>query len=425
MIKDVQDLLDAGVITQETATKIQNYYSDKGELSQNRLFVIFGILGAILVGLGIILIIAHNWDGLPKAAKVFFAFLPLVLGQVACAYALLRSEDSVAWKEGAAAVLFFAVGASISLIAQIYNISGDLSSFLLTWMLLGLPLVYLMRSSVVSLLYLGGITFYAVVGNYSSYTLDASYLYWLLLLVVLPHYYRLYKETPFSNFMIFHNWAVPLSLMIALGTLSDENKPLMYVAYFSLYGIFYILGNSSFFAKQRPKNNGYLTIGSLGTLFLLLWSSFDSFWERIRQDQHTLAQLVCSPEFIACVILSLIAGILLYRQKRGDFFADFRPIELVFLLFIVTFIIGQWSSAAVILVNLYLFGIGIYTIKNGAKLNHLGILNFGLLIMMALAVSKFFDSDWTFVVRGLLFLSVGIGFFVANYRMLKKRKQNA
>ena len=138
----------------------------KTEIHPNRLFIVFGIFGAILVGLGIILLVAHNWDDLSRTTKSFFAFLPLVVGQILCGFVLIKKTDSVAWRESATAFLFFSVGACISLITQIYNIPGNLSSFLLTWMLLCLPLVYLMRSSITSLLYLTGITYYAVETSY-------------------------------------------------------------------------------------------------------------------------------------------------------------------------------------------------------------------------------------------------------------------
>ena len=66
LLKDIQDLVNAEIISDEVADKIQDYYRTKGSLSKNRLFVVFGILGAILIGLGIILIIAHNWDELSR-----------------------------------------------------------------------------------------------------------------------------------------------------------------------------------------------------------------------------------------------------------------------------------------------------------------------------------------------------------------------
>ena len=47
------------------------------------------------------------------------------------------------------------------------------------------------------------------------------------------------------------------------------------------------------------------------------------------------------------------------------------------------------------------------------------------IILTALIVCRFFDTDFSFVVRGLLFIAVGAGFFVANIYMIRKRKPNA
>src|ERR1700741_4922259 len=128
--KELEVLEKEGIITPETALNIRNYYKNKSDNPHNRLFTVFAVLGAILVGLGIILIIAHNWDELSRPVKVFFAFLPLVAGQLFCAFSLVKKPDSNGWKDGSSAFLFFGVGASISLVSQIYNIHGDLSKFL-------------------------------------------------------------------------------------------------------------------------------------------------------------------------------------------------------------------------------------------------------------------------------------------------------
>ena len=106
MIKDIPELVKADVISQETADKIRDYYRKQGGQSTNRLFIVFGILGAILVGLGIILIIAHNWDELSRTTKILLAFLPLLVGQVLCGFVLLKKQDSVAWKESGTSFCF-------------------------------------------------------------------------------------------------------------------------------------------------------------------------------------------------------------------------------------------------------------------------------------------------------------------------------
>ena len=137
--KDIQELLSAELISDNQAENIRAYYRKKESQSGNRLFTIFGILGAILIGLGIILIIAHNWDELSRLTKTIFAFIPLLLGQILCGYTLIKKQDNAAWREGSTVFLFLTVGASISLVSQIYNIPGNLSSFLLTWILVCIP----------------------------------------------------------------------------------------------------------------------------------------------------------------------------------------------------------------------------------------------------------------------------------------------
>lgn len=425
ILKDLPELIKANVITEDTAHRIQDYYNGRKTTNSNRLFIVFGILGSILVGLGIILIVAHNWDELSRGTKTVIVFLPLFLGQLLCGYVLFKRPESVAWREGASAFLFFSIGACIALVSQVYNIPGETGTFLLTWMLLCFPLIYLMNASLTSLLFLCGITYYASTIGYWSYPSSQPYLYWLLLLGVLPHYYRLYKERPQSNFLIFHNWIIPLSIIIAMGTIAHKTEELMFIAYFSLFGLFYLIGNLDFFNAGKTRNNGYMILGSLGTIILLLVLSFGWFWDDIRVEGFQFNEVIVSPEFIVSAVVSLLAGWILYRHFKSRTLNAWEPLAIIFILFIITFIIGIFSPIAVVLINLYILALGILTIRKGAVKDHLGILNFGLLIITALVICRFFDTNISFVIRGLLFMIVGASFFAANYYILKNRKANA
>jgi uncharacterized membrane protein len=166
ILKELTELVENGIITDEVAEHVREYYQNRGSIHNNRLFIAFGILGAILSGLGVILIFAHNWDDFPRSLKTFLAFLPLLASQWLCLYVILRKNDDVTWKESGAALVFFSVGAAIALISQIYHIPGNLSTYLLTWMILCIPVIYVMRSSITSLLCLAGTTYYAVNEGY-------------------------------------------------------------------------------------------------------------------------------------------------------------------------------------------------------------------------------------------------------------------
>lgn len=416
---DISEMLEKGVINGETARRIERFYADRDSLGQNRQLTVFAIIGAILTGLGLILIIAHNWDSFSRPVRTAFAFLPLILTQLLCAFVLFKKTDPQ-WREASSVLLFFSVGAVISLVGQIYNMYGNLNAFLLTWMLLSLPLIYIMRSGATSLLYLAGITFYGANAGYWTYGEDVTNYYWALLIGAIPYYYALYDKNPNSNFTRFHDWMLPLSVTIVLGSVASSNESVMFIAYMSLFAIFFLLGNLSLF--QRRGNSVYTLLGSIGTACLLLAMTFEDFWESLRRDDR--AEIFSSPEFVVSAALTIAAVILLLRQRKSRPEAGFQPPEVIFLFFIPVFIAGLYLPIAAILMNLMAFAFGVLTIRKGMLLSHLGILNYGLLILAILVLCRFFDTDLSFVVRGIVFIVVGAGFFAANRYLILKRRKN-
>lgn len=425
ILNELPELVDAGLINPETAEQIKRYYRQKEKSRpEGRINILFAILGTVLVGLGIILIVAHNWDDLSRPVKLLFSFIPVLAGQALCGYALYKKSSSAAWRESSAVLLFFAAGACLALVSQTYHIPGNLESFLFTWMLLVFPLIYIMRSSMASLLYICGISIYAVCDGY-GYNGKESYHYWWLLLLMVPHYLSLCLQRPQSNFTTFHHWFVSLSLTICLGTMAANAEELLFIAYMSMFGAFYLLGTSAWFTGKKIFSNGYLVIGSLGTMCLLLALSFRWFWDELAGEDFLKGRFFFSPEIIAAIGFSLIAIWLLILHLRNRKEEPVNPVGFIFAGFIIIFFIGISDAlTATIATNILLLAAAIFTISRGHRLNHLGILNYGLLIITALVICRFFDTDISFIIRGLMFVGVGAGFFIANNQLLKKRKQH-
>ena len=420
--KELPKLVQEGIISQESADAIENYYARDKIPTQSRLMAVFGVIGAILVGLGIILIIAHNWDSFSRPIKTGFSLLPLIIGQLTCGYTLLKRKSSQAWREASASFLFFAIGACISLISQVYNIPGNMGAFLLTWMLLFLPIPFVMKSSVANILLIAGATSYATEVGYWQNPNRIPFWYCLLMGAGIFYHLQTIQQRPESNGIPFLNWIIPLSLTICLGSIAEEHEEIMFLAYMSMFAIFTQIGNRTFFSNQASRNNGYRIIGWLGSIIVLLILSFDFIWEGIRKEAYDHAALVLAPEIYATFLISVFALFLSYQQWSKD---NLRVSEILFFPLILIYILGSHSTFAFVLVNTLLFAYGLLTIIHGTKVQNLLIMNSGLLIIAALIVCRFFDTDLSFVVRGILFLSIGFGFFITNYQLLKKKKENA
>jgi len=426
-IKDeIAELVDNNVISIEVAKELEIYYRNKKQNQPNRLFLIFAVLGAALIGMGLILIIAHNWDSLPRLAKIAIAFIPTFIGQGLCVYSFAKKEESRIWKESTATFLFFAVALGISLISQVYNIPGSFSGFVFLWMLLCLPLVYVLNSSMISLFYIIGITAYTLSINFGG-SLNAksfpnlNYL-WLLALV-LPHFIKLLKLKIKSNFLNFHHVLIPLSIGIAISTFIINDGPIIFLAYMAFFAVLYQLGKLKLFHHLKSSINTYSFLGAFGSICLLIFFSFDESWKELMRENLTVLNIYSKPEFFVSFFLFITAILLLAYNILKNKTYQFHLLDVAFIIFWICFFIGFNANFPMILINLLILLIGINYILTGIKLDHLSLLNFGLITIIALVFMRFFDTSLSFVFRGVIFVLLGIGFFAANYYLIQKKKK--
>ena len=159
---ELADLVGKGVLPAESVEKVRQHY---GELETGGglrwAIVLFGILGGALIGAGILLLLAHNWDNLSRSVRAVISFLPLLTSLALAGFVLWKRPESTAWREGVGIFWALAIGATISLVAQTYHISGDFPTFILTWALAGLPIVYLLHCSTAAILFWFGATVWA------------------------------------------------------------------------------------------------------------------------------------------------------------------------------------------------------------------------------------------------------------------------
>lgn len=416
IIKELPELVANNIITASTAKDIENYYALKKEPQGNALLTIFGSLGAILVGLGIILIFAHNWDTFSQTTKTLLALLPLFVFQGLTAYSIVKEKSSL-WKDASGILLFFAIGSSMALVAQIYNIPGDVSSFLFSWILLGMPLVYILRSNSLAFLQIILATYYAVEAGYFNPERPWPYLFFIAAL--LPFYIKQIKATPESNGVSIYNWLLPLSGIISLGAfLKGGNEwSLSILIYIAFACLLYNIGMLPYFRERKTRRNGYLCLGLVTIVSLLLTTSFRWFWVEIVYRESP------APVLVGWGILIALGLGVAYFTKRGKY--GINPFQAVTFIFPAIFLVGMADTfIPVILINVLVLALGVGCIKQGIDKIDFKVLNFGMVMISMLIICRFFDTSGSFVIKGLLFVAVGAGFFATNYILIKKKKNN-
>ena len=163
LLAELPELTARGVLSSETAEALQQHYASEVPTEPRRIgFVLSAILGSLLIGAGIVLLVAHNWDFLNRPVRCAIAFAPLVLSHGLGIFVLLRRNESAPWRESAAILNVAATGTAMALVSQTYQIQGDFARFILVWMLLALPIVYLLRTSTGLSAYFIGATVWAL-----------------------------------------------------------------------------------------------------------------------------------------------------------------------------------------------------------------------------------------------------------------------
>lgn len=419
--KEIDELLEAQVISEETAQKIRHYYEENTGSANRRLVVIFGILGALLSGMGVILIMAYNWADLGIRTKSIMAFVPLVIAQLAGFYTLGWQRNNPVWREGSGVAIIMGVGACLFLISQIYNYPETENFLLFTWMLLILPVPYILNSGAASMIYIGGITYYGAYLGYFTNNIADAWTYWLLLGAIFPYYIFLMRRRLHEFYTVIHHWIVPLSIVIVMGGFTGAHGLWMYFAYFSMFGVFFILGHLFPFTTYPNLQNGYYQMGQVGTAIMMITLSFKWFWNHIPRRLGELVQPTGAPEFWFAGWWTVLAIVLLVVGIRQNRTLIKEPFAYIFLVFILCFYVGTFSLSGYFLINLLILITGVLTIRKGNLASDFAELNFGLLIFTVLIFSRFFDSNISFLLRGLAFIVAGLGFFLVNYRMYRKK----
>lgn len=140
-----------GLVDAATADRLLARYGTGGGVAWG--VMLAGAFGAFLVGLGLIALVAANWDALGKVARVSVSSAPLLACGVAAIVLSAKGKTGAAVMEPLGVLWLGAVAAASTVVAQTYQVGDSLAGLLLFIAALGYPVLWATRGRLASLVW--------------------------------------------------------------------------------------------------------------------------------------------------------------------------------------------------------------------------------------------------------------------------------
>jgi len=401
------------LISAEQAGRLRQRYAATGPAVPWGLLV-FATAGAIVVGLGVILLFAYNWDEIPKFGKLALIF-GAVIGTHAAGIRLL-ARDGWQPRLGDALTLLGTMfyGAGIWLVAQVYHIDEHYPNGFLFWALGALAMAWAIRSTPNGLAAAVLITIWGCCESFDFHSPQ----YWAVLLVaggILPLAWRQ------RSALLLAVALVAIQFLIAVNANYWGGGSHSLTASLAL-GVL-LLAASRLSAIHRPD-----FAGAAAVMAFFGWSAFlvcayllsfheaaDNLldWSRGNGSERPLAAL------FGWALFALGLGAWAWLARRALLLREITvhpeewllPIALVYCFGLAALGSRYWELLIAWSFNLMILGVAIMWMWRGCRESQLRPTVLGSLLLSAVVFARYFDLFDSLGSRGIAFIVLGGIFF--------------
>lgn len=436
LLREISVLRSEGLLDPETADRLRaRYETPAASAGDSTLMTVFASLGAALIVLGLIVLAAVNWENLARPVRLLLAGIPLVSGYALAFYTLCRREGSAAWREASTIVCMTGFAACAALLSQIYHIPGSAESLALASAVVSLPVLYVLRSQAGTLLYLVVLTVWAVLAQTAG---NPTFIYWPLFGALLPRLIHSFRHSPYSMATPFLSWLLILALTCGIGISLEKTVPgLWMLVYACFFAFLSLLSRSTFFGAGGDILKPFAVAGSLGLYVLSFmltysWPWHDIGWRHYRPTESG-AGIAGMSDYAVLLIFVLLFASLAYRTVRRK---DFRFMGDGFLAGVIVLCyvsLSTFDNDGVLIavhlgMNLAILVAALFRMLWGFRHGSQGDTRLAVALVCVLVSLRFIFVEGFFehmVVRGLIFIGVGIAFLSANVLLSRRNRKRS
>lgn len=415
---EIAQWLREDLISDDQAKRLFERYPDSAVVYDDRPRGrgVFALLGAVMLGLGVILLMAYNWEAMHRYSKLGVLLGGFVLSHIA-ALSLRRAPQMQMAFHLLGTMIF---GASVWLIAQIYHLDRHYPDGFMFWAMAALLMAWLLPSVAHGLLAVVLICCWSLVEvmDFDSVHLEAV---GLLLVGVPPLAYRLRSTLLLRLFLL----ALPLCFLISLGQLDPDGV------------LFYTLAAGAVYlcAEQlAPRLSWSQSIAPLYQSGLLLWWGgllLLSFGDSVTPiaipfiyAAPPLAQWLSG--LLVAVLLATGAAALADKRLRPRSPSQWLAVALLWLPLLV--VLGNrllLATPALLeaIANLALLAYALLFIYRGTQEVRPATLTAGGGLLTLLTLLRFTDLFHSLLARAAVFLLLGLLLLLAGLRYSRQQER--
>ncbi len=425
-LKNHLPLIEAdGLITADQARDISQRYrlDDLAAESTRTLLMAIYIIGAFLIGIGVISFVAAHWTGIPRQVKVALLFAAMIASHLAGFYLWKMTGKSPRLGHTLTILGTFIFGASIGLIAQIFHITGSATGLFGPWAIGAVVMAYALTSTPNAVI--------AIVTSFVWFTGridwgEMSYWYYPFAAAALFLPYCYWRKSTFTFTLTL--LAVGLGTIMTYGNASggDFFVPMSIIAIgilFACWGLIAIEG-TNFKSFGSPA----IFLGYVAVSIPVYICSFRGVAEEMLYANNVLGRdsfPQALPALTAFVVAMLLVTPAILRSRHN------AALTKVFSAVMVTFglyLIGSISGSQFIfagLANIAFLALAVVLLWVARDLGDRRLFWSGIVMVALMVVSRSFEYETGLIIKAIAFTAGGVAVIVAGVvfeKFLKARR---
>jgi len=410
--KELPHWIQDGIIDSEQARQILSQYPERHSLGWGKILI--SGFGAVMVGLGVILLFAYNWDAMGRFSKMSVILGALAITHFFAFRARLHNHHLSESLFILATMLF---GAGIWLVAQIYHIDEHYPNAFLLWGGAALLLAWALPSLPQAIMTIGLLMIWHF-AQVMDFELATHHALLLILLGLFPLIWRL--QSPVLARLVSASFFVSLGLTTA--TVDEHlfgSSILLVAASFIFFSFWSASLPSGWLSRAGDELAKPAWLVFIVLLFLMSFGDLSDDLIRVRFRQPVESFYFYLPLVISQL---LFAWLIFRRQLTIMTFV----VEISVLLLVYPSVVGGVYPAQLytLFFNLLLLGLSIGLIYQGSHFADTRKMIWGSLIFTVLVFARYTDLFDSLISRAIAFLIVGGVLFFAGTVLNRNRNRS-